>query len=63
MIQVASKQEAIDWISKAPFEEGDEVEIRQVFETEDFPSDIFPPDEAEKEIKLRAELQDKYRSA
>ncbi len=63
ILQVASRQEAIDWISKAPFEAGDEVEIRQVFETEDFPADIFPPEEAEKEVRLRAELQEKYRSA
>jgi hypothetical protein len=63
MIQVGSKQEAIDWLSRAPFEAGDEIEIRQVFETEDFSTDIFPPEEAEKEVKLRAELQAKYRSA
>ena len=63
IIQVASKQEAIDWMSRAPFEAGEEIEIRQVFETEDFSADIFPPEEAEKEVKLRAELQEKYRSA
>ncbi len=63
IIQVGSKQEAIDWLSRAPFEAGDEIEIRQVFETEDFPSDIFPPEEAAKEVRLRDELQAKYRSA
>jgi hypothetical protein len=37
--QVRSKDEAIEWLKRAPFKEG-EVEIRQVFETEDFaPSD------------------------
>jgi hypothetical protein len=37
--QVRSKEEAIEWLKRAPFKEG-EVEIRQVFETEDFaPSD------------------------
>jgi hypothetical protein len=35
LIQVRSKEEAIEWIKRAPFEEG-EVEIRQVFELEDF---------------------------
>ena len=34
--QVKSKAEAIDWLKRAPFKEG-EVELRQVFETEDFP--------------------------
>jgi hypothetical protein len=33
--QVKSKQEAIDWLKRAPFEET-EIEIRQVFEAEDF---------------------------
>jgi len=56
IIKLASKQEAIDWISRAPFEPGAEVEIRQVFETEDFPSDIFPPEEAAKERALRDEV-------
>src|SRR5438876_6187478 len=37
--QVKSKEEAIEWLKRAPFEDT-EVEIRQVFETEDFaPSD------------------------
>ena len=39
MWQVKSKDEAIAWLKRAPFQEG-EVEIRQVFEREDFaPSD------------------------
>ena len=33
--QVRSKEEAIEWLKRAPFQEG-EVEIRQVFELEDF---------------------------
>jgi hypothetical protein len=36
--KVKSKQEAIEWLKRAPFKEG-EVEIRQVFEVEDFPHD------------------------
>jgi hypothetical protein len=36
---VKSKEEAIEWLKRAPFEDT-EVEIRQVFETADFaPSD------------------------
>ena len=34
--QVKSKEEAIEWLKRAPFDGGTEVEIRQVFETEDF---------------------------
>src|SRR5215467_1260874 len=34
--QVKSKAEAIEWLKRAPFDGGTEVEIRQLFETEDF---------------------------
>ena len=36
LIQVKSKQEAIDWMRRAPFGEGVVLELRQVFEAEDF---------------------------
>jgi len=53
--QCRSKEEAIEWLKRAPFREG-EVEIRQVFETEDFaPSD--PTGELrEQEERLRAQV-------
>ena len=39
LIQVKSRDEAVEWVKRIPFHEG-EVEIRQVFETDDFaPSD------------------------
>ena len=39
LLQVKSRDEVIEWVKRIPFQEG-EVEIRQVFETEDFaPSD------------------------
>jgi hypothetical protein len=38
--QVKSKEEAIEWLKRAPFDGGTEVEVRQVFELQDFaPSD------------------------
>src|SRR5205085_9993408 len=40
LIQAKSKEEAIEWVKRAPFDGGTEVEIRQVFEPADFaPSD------------------------
>lgn len=55
LIQAASREEAIEWMKRAPFRDG-EVEIRQVFETEDFaPSD--PTGELrEQEDRLRAQV-------
>ena len=59
--QVKSKQEAIEWLKRAPFDEGTEVEIRQVFETADFaPSD--PTGELmKKEEELRRTIESKRR--
>lgn len=40
LVQVKSREEAIEWVKRAPFDGGTEIEIRQVFETEEFaPSD------------------------
>jgi hypothetical protein len=50
--QVKSKAEAIEWLKRAPFQEG-EVEIRQVFETEDF-GDSLSPELREQEERMRA---------
>lgn len=51
---VKSKEEAIEWLKRAPFKEGD-VEIRQVFENEDFGSNLTPETKAREE-RLRAEI-------
>ena len=52
--QVKSKEEAIEWLKRAPFDET-EVEIRQVFEAEDFGAE-FTPELREQEERLRAQL-------
>ena len=36
LLQTKSKEEAVEWIKRAPMEEGAEIEIRQVFELSDF---------------------------
>ena len=55
--QVKSKEEAIEWLKRAPFDET-EVEIRQVFETEDFGAEFTPELRAQEE-RLRAEISAK----
>ena len=52
--QVRSKEEAIEWLKRAPFREG-EVEIRQVFEAEDFGPE-FTPELREQEERLRKQV-------
>jgi hypothetical protein len=59
MWKVKSKEEAIEWLKRAPFDSGAEIEIRQVFESEDFaPSDPTGEIRA-KEDRLRAQIADK----
>jgi hypothetical protein len=53
--KVKSKEEAIEWLKRAPFQEG-EVEIRQIFETEEFGAELTPEARAREE-RLRAEME------
>jgi hypothetical protein len=36
LLQVKSKEEAIEWLRRCPFEGDDEIELRQIFDVEDF---------------------------
>lgn len=55
MWQVRSKEEAIEWLKRAPFDGGAEVELRQVFEAEDFGAELTP-ELREQEARLSAEI-------
>jgi hypothetical protein len=57
LIQVKSLDEAIEWVKRAPFREG-EVEIRQVFETDDF-GDEMTPELREQEERIRAQTENR----
>src|SRR5262245_56428793 len=57
IIEVDSLETAIGWMQRAPFGDGQVLEIRQVFEASDFPADILPPEEAAKEQAWRAAHQ------
>jgi len=56
--QVKSKEEAIEWVKRAPFETGEEIEIRQVFEAEDFGPALKPEFRAQEE-RVRAQAAKK----
>lgn len=63
LIQAKSKDEAIAWMKRAPFGGGVELEIRQVFETEEFaPSDPTGELRAQEE-RLRAQVADPKRTS
>jgi hypothetical protein len=54
--RVKSMQDAIDWLKRSPFGPGAEVEIRPVFEPEDFGAELTPELRAREE-RLRAEAE------
>ena len=53
LIQVNSRDEAVEWMKRAPFDGGAEIEIRQVFDAEDF-GEALTPELREQEARLRA---------
>ena len=55
ILQVSSREEVLEWVKKAPFREG-EVEVRQVFESDDF-GDAMTPELREQEDRLRAAVE------
>jgi hypothetical protein len=55
IFKVKSKEEAIEWLKKAPFDGGTEIEVRQIFEAEDF-GPALTPELRESEERMRAKL-------
>jgi len=56
--QVRSMDEAVDWLKRAPFDGGAEVEIRPIFEAADF-GENFTPELREQERRLFEQLAGK----
>jgi hypothetical protein len=54
--QVKSLDEAVEWLKRAPFDGGAEVEIRPVFEADDFGKELTPELRANEE-RLRSEIE------
>ena len=54
LIETSSLDEAIDWMKRAPFDSGSEIEIRQVFAAEDF-GEAMTPELRGQEERLRAQ--------
>ncbi|MBV9402777.1 MAG: YciI family protein [Candidatus Eremiobacteraeota bacterium] len=54
IIRARSKDEAIEWMKRAPFEDG-EIEIRQIFEAEDF-GPALTPELKDSQRRMREEI-------
>ncbi|HEY1503897.1 MAG TPA: YciI family protein [Stellaceae bacterium] len=59
IFKVKSKDEAIEWVKRAPFDDGTELEIRQIFAAEDFGENLTP-ELKEQEERLRAQASAKH---
>ena len=58
LLKVKSMDEAVEWLKKAPFEQGAEVEIRPLFEADDF-GEALTPELREQEDRIRAKVEAK----
>ncbi|HWC74027.1 MAG TPA: YciI family protein [Gemmatimonadales bacterium] len=54
--QVKSRAEALEWAKRIPFTNGEEVEIRQIFEAADF-GDEFTPELRQQEARQRTQIE------
>ena len=59
--QVKSMDEAVEWLKRAPLDGGTEIELRPVFEMEDFGKELTPELRAQEE-NLRAQVERQQRS-
>jgi hypothetical protein len=68
IIQVKSKEEAIEWAKRVPFDPTGasataggvgEIELRQVFEAADFSPDLYPSEEAQQVLKAEGEFRNR----
>jgi hypothetical protein len=55
LFQAKSTEEAVEWVKRAPFDGGTEIEIRPVFEAEDFGAELTPELRRQEEA-LRAQV-------
>jgi hypothetical protein len=53
--QVKSMEEAVEWVKRVPFRDG-EIEVRPVFESEDF-GDAFTPELREQEERIKGQIE------
>ena len=60
--QVKSIEEAVEWLKRAPFDGGAEIEIRPVFEAEDFGAE-YTPELRARDAKLRADIEQQTKAS
>ena len=61
ILQVKSREEVLEWMKRAPFDGGTEIEIRPIAEADDF-GDSMPAEVREAEDRMRATIEERQRS-
>lgn len=56
IISAKSRDEALEWVRRIPFDDGETIELRRVFEAADF-ADVVPPEEVAREQAWRDATQ------
>lgn len=56
IISAKDKEEALSWVKRIPFDDGETIELRRVFEAADF-AEVLTPEQIAKEEQMRAEAQ------
>jgi hypothetical protein len=54
--QVRSMEEAVEWLKRAPFDGGAEIELRPIYEFEDL-GDVITPEVKEQEERIRRQIE------
>ena len=54
--ECSSRDEAIEWLKRAPFDGGVEIELRPIFEADDF-AEQLTPDLREREARMREQVE------
>jgi len=57
MIDVKSREEAIEWAKRCPAGDGEMIEVRQVYEAADFPPEVLTPDLTAREQAMGEQLK------
>jgi len=61
LLEVKSREEVLEWMKRAPFDGGTELEIRAIYGPDDFPEGAMPDSVRDAEERMRVEIEEQQR--
>ena len=61
LLEVKSREEVLEWMKRAPFDGGTEIEIRPIYGPDDFPDGALPDSVRDAEERMRTEIEEQQR--